>query len=155
MFEGPKFGLQEQRAGLALAEELVLEVHPGGAGGGVTKHQGLLQVVGDGAVDPSDDAAIHRLPCRASWMRGVGEDVVLEIVLAEYDVEHGSPTPIVVGRLVQCHRDQDLDVVDTDRLGVKGGVGSLLGGEFPVEGLSSLLSEARGGLLGSLRHPVG
>jgi hypothetical protein len=158
LFEGPKLGLQEQRAGLPLSEELVLKVQPCGTSSRAAEHQGVLQIVGGGAVDPSDDAAIHGLPGRASRVRDVGEDVILKVVLAEDDQEHRSPATIIAGRLVQRHRDQDLDVVDADRLGVEVLVGGFLGSELAIEGrgsLGSLLGEARGDLLGSFRHPGG
>jgi hypothetical protein len=107
--------------------------------GGLADHQGLLKVVGDRAVDPRKDAAVHGLPRRSSGVGVIGENVVLEVVLAEHDEEHGGPAAIVVGRLLQRHRDEDLDVEDGVRLAVECGVRGLLGGQFLVEGFGGRL----------------
>lgn len=63
--EVAKLRLEEERPGLALAEELVLEMAPGTASGGLPQHQRLLQVIGDGVVDPCQDGAVHLRPRRA------------------------------------------------------------------------------------------
>jgi hypothetical protein len=69
--------------------------------------------------------------------------VVLEVVFAEDNEEHGAPATVVVGRLVQGHGHENFDVHDPTRLGMDRGVGLLPGGEHVVEGFSSHASLGR------------
>jgi hypothetical protein len=73
--EVAKLCLEEECAGLLLAEELVLEIAPGAMSGELSQHQRLLQVVGDGAINPCQDDAVRLYPGRA-----IGEGLVLENV---------------------------------------------------------------------------
>ena len=78
----------------------------------------MLQIIGHGAVDPREDAAVHGRPCGALGVGVIREHVILEIVLAEDDEEEGVLVAIVVGWLLQGHENQDLDVDDGDGLRV-------------------------------------
>jgi hypothetical protein len=71
--EVAKLCLEEERAGLLLAEELVLEIAPGATSGELPHHQRLLQVIRDGAVDPCQDDAVRLHPGRA-----IGEGLVIK-----------------------------------------------------------------------------
>jgi hypothetical protein len=71
--EGVELHLEEKGTGLLLVEEHILEVAPSVAGGTLPHHQRLLQIAGDGAVDPREDAAVRLDPRRAC-----GERLILE-----------------------------------------------------------------------------
>jgi hypothetical protein len=67
--------LEEKGTRLLLAEEFILEVAPCIACWTLAHHQGLLQVTGDGAVDPCEDVAV-----RLDLGRARGEGLILENV---------------------------------------------------------------------------
>lgn len=127
MLEHAELRGEEEGAGLPLAEKLVVEDGPIDAGGGVTEHDLLLQIKGDGAVDPHEDGAVHLYPCRPLGVGRVGEDVVGEGVLPEDDEEVLAPPIVVVGGTIQRDGDEHLDVDDGEGLGMHGGVLGLKG----------------------------
>ena len=67
--------LEEEGTRLLLPKELVLEEAPCLAGGALPQHEGLLQVAGDGAVDPRQDDAVRLRPRRARGEGRVLEDM--------------------------------------------------------------------------------
>jgi hypothetical protein len=81
LVEVTKLGIEVEGASLLVAEELVLECEPDGASGGVTGHDGLLQVGGDGVGDPRLDDVVRAVPIREGGCRGFLEDMVLQGVL--------------------------------------------------------------------------
>jgi hypothetical protein len=58
------------------------------------KHEGLLQIVGDGAVYPRKDTTVHLRPSRTIGVGIIGFDMIPEVVLAEDDEEDGAPSAI-------------------------------------------------------------
>lgn len=83
--KGAELGVEEEGAGLAVAEELVLDGKPDRAGGGAGRHHRVGEVVGEGVVDPRPDDAVHPRPI---WMTREGtvvKDVGVEGELADHD----------------------------------------------------------------------
>lgn len=77
------------------------------------------EVVGDGAKQPSADDTVHLNPGRRTGRYGVGEDMVLQRVLAE-DVEEGLlPASVEGGVDVEEQQNQGADVLDQDRLRIQ------------------------------------
>ena len=90
---------------LPVAEELVPEGAPDGAGGGGTVDHRLGKVGGDRAGDPGFDDAIHARPVWQLGRREIGKDVGLQRVLADDEKDLISPVVLVAG--VQIEDDMD------------------------------------------------
>jgi hypothetical protein len=130
LLERAEFRGEEKRARLPLAEKFIVEDGPGDACRGFPEHDLLLQISGDGAVNPGKDCAVHLHPRRALRVRVVGEDMVGEGVLPKDDEEQLAPAIIIVGGAVEGDGNQHLDVDDRDGLRVDGGVLGLKSVEF-------------------------
>ena len=92
-----------------------------------------MKIVGDGAVDPGKDGAIHLHPYRSVGVGHVREDVILEGIHAE-DEEEGVPPAVVVGSAIHRHGDEHPDVDNCDGLCMHGGVLGGTKGEAHVDG---------------------
>jgi hypothetical protein len=87
---------------------------PGGSGVGVLQHGGLLEIGVDGAVDPREDCTVHLHPRWPIVVDHIGEDVIREGILAQDDEKKRAPSVVVVGDAIKDHRDEHLDVEDSD-----------------------------------------
>ena len=117
---------EEERAGLPLAEELILEVAPVPTSGSLPHHQGLLQIVGDSAIDPRQDDAICLHPCRARGEGLIFENVASQGIFAKDGEEHVAPLVVGVRGVIEDDGDEGLDVDDGSGLCPKGLVGALV-----------------------------
>jgi hypothetical protein len=124
--EVAEFCFEQKRPRLPLAEELVLEVAPRPASGALSHHQRLLQVTGDGAVDPCQDAAIGLNPCRARRERFIFKDVTSQGIFAKDSEEHATPLGVGICRLIEKDRDERLHVDDGSGLRPEGLMGMLI-----------------------------
>ena len=97
MDEIAELDVEVEGARLPVAEELVIEDAPDGAGGGGTVDHRLGEVGGDRAGDPGLDDAIHARPAREIRRREIGKDVGLQRVLADDEEDLISPAGVVAG----------------------------------------------------------
>ena len=119
LHELPELGVEVQDPCLPVAEKLGLEGKPGSTGSGVALHGGVGKVVGDGAVDPRLDYAIHACPVRENARRRVTEDVILQGELAGGEEELIAPPRVVPGVEVEEDGDEAADVLDGHRLSME------------------------------------
>jgi hypothetical protein len=118
--EGTELCLKDKSTGVLLSEEFILEVAPRVASRTLPHHQRLLQVAGDGAVDPREDAAVRLDPHRVGGERLILEDVAGEGILAEDGEELAAPLGVGVHGLVKDDGDEGLDVDDGSGLRPEG-----------------------------------
>ena len=111
--------VEVEGARLPVAEELVLEGAPDGAGGGGTVDHYLGEVGGDRAGDPGLDDAVHARPVRELGRREIGEDVGLQRVLADDEKDLISPAGVVAGVQIEDDVDEAPNVLYADGLSVQ------------------------------------
>jgi hypothetical protein len=124
--EVAEFCFEQKRPRLPLAEELVLEVAPRAASGALLHHQRLLQVAGDGVVDPCQDAAIGLNPCRARQESFIFKDVTSHGIFAKDDEEHATPLGVGIFRLIEKDMDERLHIDDGTGLRPEGLMDTLI-----------------------------
>jgi hypothetical protein len=73
-----------------------------------------LEIGVDGAVDPREDCTVHLHPRWPIVVDHIGEDVIREGILAQDDEKKRAPSVVVVGDAIKDHRDEHLDVEDSD-----------------------------------------
>jgi hypothetical protein len=123
--------LEEEGTRLLLPKKLILEIAPRLPRGALPDHERLLQVAGDGAVDPCQHDAVRLEPGRALGKRLILEDVMGQRVLAEDGEEHPTPLGVGVRGFVEDDGDEGLHVDDGGGLSPDG----LVGGFKLVEGV--------------------
>jgi hypothetical protein len=124
--EVAEFCFEQKRQGLPLVEELVLEVAPRSASGALPHHQRLLQVTGDGAVDPCQDAAIGLNPCQARRESFIFKEVTSQGIFAKDGEEHATPLGVGICRLIEKDRDERLHIDDGSGLRPEGLLGTVI-----------------------------
>jgi hypothetical protein len=132
-----KLDIKDERTGLTVADELLLDPEPYGEGHRCRCGGDLDEVRGDCAVEPGTDNAVHLPPTRVGgdFWGDIREDMIEELILAECVEEEGLPSIVVQQKIVEVDRDHRLDIEDGDGLSVKGsdrGVG-LSGGVCPED----------------------
>jgi hypothetical protein len=152
--EQVELGVEVERPRIPIPEELVLESEPRLASSVRLIADDVLQLNGDGAVEPREDNAVHEAPGARRWSVVVDEDVIVEDEPPQRE-DLSSPAGVVGRRRIQHHGHEGPDVVQTsglsvesnDEVGVEvGGVGVLWGLRI---GESRTAEEAlRGGHLG-------
>ena len=73
----PELGVEVEDPCLPVAEKLRLNGEPSGAGGGTALHDDVDEVVGNGAVEPRPDDAVHAPPIRRGHSGNVAKNVIL------------------------------------------------------------------------------
>jgi hypothetical protein len=129
--------VEVERASFPVPEELLLECDPRLVSRALLVADDVLELDGDGAVEPREDHAIHMVPRWGHQGDGVVEDVVGESERPKCEDHLSAPTRVVRGRRVQHNKHEVLNVVNPDDLSVEGGDG--VGVEFG--GVGSLRSE--------------
>jgi hypothetical protein len=80
--EGAELSVEVEGACFLVAEEICFNSEPSGARRGAAHHDGFDKVEGDGAEDPGAHDEIHPNPIRRLGEVSVGENVILDRVLA-------------------------------------------------------------------------
>jgi hypothetical protein len=116
-----KLDVRDERVGLAIANELLLEPKPYRAGHKSRCGSDLDEVRGDYAVEPRTDGAVHLTPMRIGRDVGgdVGEDMIRELVHAEHVEEEGLPSVVVRRKIIEEDGDHRLDIEDRDNMSMK------------------------------------
>jgi hypothetical protein len=114
-----KFRVEEEGPSPAVPKELRLNGKPGDAANSVADEDCISEVSGDGADNPRLDDVVHANPVRGSGREVVGEDMVLQGVLADGEEEEVVPPGVEHGKDVQNHRDESPNVLDDDCLSVE------------------------------------
>ena len=108
-------------APFCVLREEMLEGVPGDVGGAVILEDDVLELIGDGGVDPEDDVDVGGVPLVICEMRiRLLLDVIVGVVLGEGDEEEATPLVVVADRRVELEFDEASDV---DAIG--GGRGGL------------------------------
>jgi hypothetical protein len=109
--EVAEHGVEMKRARLAIADELVLEREPDLARSDVALIEDVQKLTGNRAEDPGDDDALHALPGRVIDGRGIGENVVGEVVALQGEQNLIAPAGVACRRRVQNSRDKRANVL--------------------------------------------
>jgi hypothetical protein len=104
---------------LAGVEELLLEGNPKLLSGAIVGVIGLLEVDGDGVVQPWQDHAVHLTSMGLVEGRSVRGDVVIEDVALERQQHEVAPTWVLDGCDVEDNIHQGSDVLDADNVSVE------------------------------------
>jgi hypothetical protein len=98
-------------APLSVLREEVLERLLGCVGGAVRREDDVLQLVGDGSIDPEDDVDVGGVPCRIRKVRcGLFFNVISGVVLGENKEEKTLPLVVVANHSVELELDIPSDV---------------------------------------------
>jgi hypothetical protein len=153
--EQVELGVEVERPRIPIPEELVLESEPRLASSVRLIADDVLQLNGDGAVEPREDNAVHEAPGARWWSVVVDEDVIVEDEPPQREEDLATPAGVVGRRRIQHHGHEGPDVVKTSGLSVESSdeVGVEVGGGGVRWGLrigeSRTAEEAlRGGHLG-------
>ena len=103
-------GVEVERALLAVAEELVLQGEPDGAGSGsgMVVPNNLLEIGRDCAEEPRHDDAVHALPVGVGVVGGVGENMAPEGEFPKNQEHLVAPAGVVVGLHVEDGGDESV-----------------------------------------------
>jgi hypothetical protein len=126
-----ELGVEVERPSIPIPEELVLESEPRLARSVRLVADDVLELNGDGAVEPREDNAVHEAP-GARWRSVVvDEDVIVEDETPQREKDLSAPTGVVGRRRIQHHGHEGPDVVQSSGLGVESSdkVGVEVGGE--------------------------
>jgi hypothetical protein len=117
--EQVELGVEVERPRIPIPEELVLESEPRLARSVCLVADDVLELNGDGAVEPREDNAVQEEP-GARWRSVVvDEDVIVEDEPPQREKDLSSPTGIVGRRRIQHHGHEGPDVVQTCGLSVE------------------------------------
>ena len=117
--EQVELGVEVERPRIPIPEELVLESEPRLACSVRLIADDVLQLNGDGAVEPREDNAVHEAPGARRWSVVVDEDVIVEDEPPQREKDLSSPTGVVGRRRIQHHGHEGPDVVQTCGLSVE------------------------------------
>jgi hypothetical protein len=146
--EGPEVGVGVQGARGLIPEELGLNGEPNVAGGGAMLGDGVGEVVGDGAEEPSPHDTVHANPVGGVGSGGVREDMALQGVPPKGEEEGLAPPSIEGGGPVEAEWDEEADVLHGGRLRVEVEEGGgLVLGDGIVDGLVVDSGEGGGGVV--------
>lgn len=73
----PELGIELEGPHLPVAEKLCLNGEPSGMGSGTVLHDDVDKVVGNGAIEPRPDDAVHAPPIRRGHSRNVAKNMIL------------------------------------------------------------------------------
>ncbi|EAZ21066.1 hypothetical protein OsJ_36709 [Oryza sativa Japonica Group] len=145
--ERTEFGIEDEGPRLSVAEKLALDGKPDGAGSDTlvaAMPDDVEEVVGEGAVEPRTDDAVHALPVRRVQGTIVVKDMTLKRILAQLEQELLAPPSEVAGVDVEDDVDKAADILDGHSLGVEvQNSGSLLKNHGRVDGRSRAIGEGR------------
>jgi hypothetical protein len=117
--EGPEVGVSVQGARGLIPEKLGLDGEPDVASEGTMLGDGVGEVVGDGAEEPSPNDTVHADPVGGGGDGGVREDMALEGVPPKGEEEGFTPTGLEGGCPVETKKDEQTDVLYQGRLSVE------------------------------------
>jgi hypothetical protein len=119
--EQVELGVEVQSTSVPVPEELFFEGEPRLATCVRLVADDVLELDGDGSVEPEEDHGVHQGP-GPGWRGGdVFEDVVVEGVAPQGEKDLPPPARVVGGRRVQNDGDEGPDVLKSGRLGVESG----------------------------------
>jgi hypothetical protein len=131
--EQVELGVEVERPRIPIPEELVLESEPRLACSVRLIADDVLQLNGDGTVEPREDNAVHEAPGARRWSVVVDEDVIVEDEPPQREKDLSSPAGVVGRRRIQHHGHEGPDVVQTSGLSVESS--DEVGVEVRVEGV--------------------
>jgi hypothetical protein len=117
--EQVELGVEVECPCLPIPEELVLESEPRLACSVRLIADDVLQLNGDGVVEPREDNAVHEAPGARRWSVVVDEDVIVEDEPPQREKDLSSPAGVVGRRRIQHHGHEGPDVVQTCGLSVE------------------------------------
>jgi hypothetical protein len=112
-------GVEVERPRIPIPEELILESEPRLARSVRLIADDVLELNGDGVVEPREDNVVHEAPGARRRSVVVDEDVVVEDEPPQREKDLSSPTGVVGRRQIQHHGHESPDVVQTCGLGVE------------------------------------
>jgi hypothetical protein len=129
--EAPEGGVDVEGTSFTVAKEVVIQDQPGIVSHVVVLLGDVLQVRGDGALDPRLDDAVHPVPSRNANIHVVHQHMIRErereSVMPEGEQDVVVPLGLVHGGEVQRDRDERTDVLHASVLDVDvGDDGSLV-----------------------------
>jgi len=122
LLEVTELSVEEDGARLLVSKELGLDGNPCRASRGAlvaAGHDDVDELVGNGAVEPRADDAVHANPISMGEDRGLTKYVILQRVFADGKEKLLAPTSVVTGGGVEDDGDEKADVLDGDRLGIQ------------------------------------
>jgi hypothetical protein len=114
-----ELGVEVERPSIPIPEELVLESEPRLARGVRLVADDVLELNGDGVVEPREDNAVHEAPGARRRSVVVDEDVIVEDEPPQREKDLSSPTGVVGRRRIQHHGHEGPDVVQSSGLSVE------------------------------------
>jgi hypothetical protein len=117
--EQVELGIEVERPRIPIPEELVLESEPRLACSVRLIADDVLQLNGDGAMEPREDNVVHEAPGARRWSVVVDEDVIVEDEPPQREKDLSSPAGVVGRRRIQHHGHEGPDVVQTFGLSVE------------------------------------
>jgi hypothetical protein len=153
-----ELGVEVKGPSVSVPEELFLESKPRLVARVRLVADDVLELDGDGVVEPREHHTVHQGPGRGRRGLDVIEDVVSESIAPKSEEGLPSPTRVVGGRRVQHDGHEGPDVVEFGSLCVEGGdvVGVESRGEVGLgSGQMGLMSHRRSAEDETLRRPFG
>jgi hypothetical protein len=134
--EQVELGVEVECPCLPIPEELVLESEPRLACSVRLIADDVLQLNGDGVMEPREDNDVHEAQGARRWSVVVDEDVIVEDEPPQREKDLSSPAGIVGRRRIQHHGHEGPDVVQTSGLSVESSdeVGVEVRGEGVLQG---------------------
>jgi hypothetical protein len=114
-----ELGVEVERPSIPIPEELVLESEPRLARSVRLVADDVLELNGDGVVEPREDNAVHEAPGARRRSVVVDKDVIVEDETPQREKDLSSPTGVVGRRRIQHHGHEGPDVVQSSGLSVE------------------------------------
>ena len=114
-----ELSVEVEGTSFSIAKKLGLDGEPGGASSGTplaALKDDVDEVIGDGAVEPRLNDAVHTTPIRGVRGGEVAQDMILQRVLAEDEEELLMPVRVVAGVDVEDDWNKAPDVLHGDGL---------------------------------------
>jgi hypothetical protein len=95
LHEVTKLGVEDERAGLLVADELIFNGEPDMTRGSARHHDIAEEIGGDGGVHPGAHGALHGIPVAGVLRRGVEIDVISKGILPQGIEEEATPLAVL------------------------------------------------------------
>jgi hypothetical protein len=153
-----KLSVEDERAGLLVADELIFNGEPDATRGSAQRHDVAEEIGGDGGVHPRAHGALHGVPVAGVLRCDVKIDMISKGILAQGVEEEATPLAVLRRVAIEDDGHQRTEVLDRDGLSVeRGGEGVCVGDDERTLGLACafglcvsrcLLSSLPGGAFG-------
>jgi hypothetical protein len=116
-----KLGVEDERMGLLVADELIFNGEPDATRGSARRHDVAEEIGGDGGVHPGAHDTLHGVPVAGVLQHDVEIDVIIKGILTRGVEEEVVPLVVLCRVAIKDDGHQSTEVLDRDGLSVERG----------------------------------